>query len=346
MIDLNLTLQLRYPNSPMSQFLNEHLPNHGAVVRDYLQQIVGLAAPIQPLDVKYPDWSALGHAIDLRLRLSLKSPLGASVSVGVDAVGSPMALRGAPSKPVRTALHRAGQELLSTVDRHLDRSQVLGDDALGRLCFVAAYYEDVYRTGEFRRYSMLADATPATTFADLMVDVPAYAIEDIARQMELASEPFAPLRALPARNRACGPTFHGSQDIGGADADFIVGGLLLDCKAAIQPRRLGRDELYQLAGYLLLDYDDQYRIDRVGLYLSRQGALIVWTVPDFLHRLGATRPLRELRRRLRAHLARVAASATRTHGPQPSRDALAIARELLSQSPRQPDSAACRRAGR
>jgi hypothetical protein len=28
----------------------------------------------------------------------------------------------------------------------------------------------------------------------------------------------------------------------------------------------------QLASYLLLDYDDAYRMDRVGLYLSRHGA--------------------------------------------------------------------------
>src|SRR5262249_48135421 len=145
---------------------------------------------------------------------------------------------------------------------------------------------------------------------------PGYPREQIGGQWGLAEEPFAPLRALPAEARVCGPAFQGSRDIGGADADFILGGLLLDCKAAIQPRRLGRDEIYQLAGYLLLDYDDQYGINRVGLYLSRQGALIVWSVEDFLHRLGATRRVTELRRRLRGHLTRagLAARATR-HQP-------------------------------
>jgi hypothetical protein len=136
--------------------------------------------------------------------------------------------------------------------------------------------------------------------------------------MKLAEDPFAPLRALPPEARTCGPTFQGSQDIGGADADFILGGLLLDCKAAIQPRRLGHAEIYQLAGYLVLDYDDRYGINRVGLYLSRQGALIVWTVEDFLHRLGATRPVTDLRRRLRGHLARHVGSAAQATGRQPS----------------------------
>jgi hypothetical protein len=290
----------------------QHLPNSTALVRNYLHQVAGLAHPVQPIDVKHPDWSALGHAIDFRLRLSLGSSLGAPVSTGIDAVGGPMPLRGAPPRPIRTALHRAGQDLLSAVNAYLDRAGGLGDDALCRLCFVAAYYEDIYRTGEIRRYSMLADATPTTTLDDLTAAVPGYAIDDIGRQMKLAEEPFAPFRALPAKARICGPDFRGSQDIGGADADFILGGLLLDCKAAIQPRRLGRDEIYQLAGYLLLDYDDQYGINRVGLYLSRQRALIVWNVPDFLHLLGATGPLTEMRRRLRKRLTTGRASSKET----------------------------------
>jgi hypothetical protein len=179
---------------------------------------------------------------------------------------------------------------------------------------------------------MLASANPGTTLDDLTAAVPGYAIEDIGRQMELAEEPFAPLRALPPEARICGPTFQGSRDIGGADADFILGGLLLDCKATTQPRRLGQEEIYQLAGYLLLDYDDRYRINRVGLYLSRQGALIVWSVPDFLRRLGATCPITELRTRLRTGLARIAESAARAAGPQPNAQALALAREVLDGS--------------
>lgn len=100
----------------------------------------------------------------------------------------------------------------------------------------------------------------------------------------------------------CGPVFAGSGDIGGADADYILGGLLLDCKATKDPRRLGREEIYQLAGYLLLDYDDQFGIDQVGLYLSRQGGLITWDAAGFLRRLGAAMSLAQLRERLRRHL--------------------------------------------
>lgn len=57
--------------------------------------------------------------------------------------------------------------------------------------------------------------------------------------MTLAAKPFAPYRALPEGQRVCGPTFAGSSDLGGADADFI-GGTLIDCKATTQPRQPAR----------------------------------------------------------------------------------------------------------
>ncbi|WP_329007694.1 UvrD-helicase domain-containing protein [Micromonospora rifamycinica] len=316
MIELSLTRQLRYPNSPMSQFMARHLPHSAVVVQDYLRRIGDLPRPVQPIDVRYPDWSALGHAVDFRLRLCLGSPLGAPVEIGVDAVGDARPLRGAPPPPVRQALHRAGRDLVAMVDGYLNGDDDLDGEILERLCFVAAYYEDVYRTGEIRRYSMLTGATPATTLDDLLAAVPGYAIEDVTRQLAIAEEAFGPFLELPAAARFCGPTFAGSQDIGGADADFILDGLLLDCKATIRPHQLGRDEIYQLAGYLLLDYDDRYGIDRVGLYLSRQGALVSWSAPEFLRRLGATGPVGELRRQLREHLHRRPGD-RRATGPQP-----------------------------
>ncbi|WP_406011800.1 hypothetical protein OG520_00980 [Streptomyces sp. NBC_00984] len=55
---------------------------------------------------------------------------------------------------------------------------------------------------------------------------------------------------------------------------------MADCKATIRSHKIGRAEVQQLAGYLLLDYDDTHAINRVGFYFSRQGALISWSVPD------------------------------------------------------------------
>ncbi|MGH3299314.1 MAG: hypothetical protein ACRDP7_46745 [Trebonia sp.] len=60
------------------------------------------------------------------------------------------------------------------------------DEYVARLCFVAAFYEDVYRTGEVRRHSMLAPATSGTTLVRLATAVPGYVPEDITRQLELS----------------------------------------------------------------------------------------------------------------------------------------------------------------
>ncbi len=297
MIELSLTGQLKYESSPISRFMAAHLPHSQNLVRDYQVRIAGLPHPVQPIDVQYPNWSALGHAIDYRIRLHLGGRLGPAVDAGVMLLKDPVPLRGAPDGASRKALHAAGEQLLAAID-----TGGLSSDALTRLCFVAGFFEDIARTGEIRRFSLLGAATPGTCLDDLTAAVPQYVVDDIDQQMRLAHNPFAPFRALPPSARVCGPVFTGSTDIGGADADFILGGCLLDCKATKDPRRLGREEIHQLAGYLLLDYDDRFGIDRVGLYLSRQGGLITWEAAEFLRRLGASAPLPELRTRLRDHL--------------------------------------------
>lgn len=300
MIELSLTGQLKYDSSPISQFMTRHLPHSENLVRDYLNRIHGLPRPVQPLDVQHPHWSALGHAIDYRLRLSFGGQLGLAVALGVVSLSDVNSLRGEPA--AREALHIAGHQLLDTVKSYLADPTSMDDDALTRLCFVAGFFEDIARTGTIRPFSMLAQATPATTLDDLTAAVPDYVLADIDQQLRLADGPLAAFRALPENARVCGPVFAGSGDIGGADADYILDGLLLDCKATKDPHKLGREEIYQLAGYLLLDYDNAYGIDSVGLYLSRQGGLMTWNVGEFLQRLGAGYPLAQLRVQLREHL--------------------------------------------
>jgi hypothetical protein len=336
MINLTLTRQLQYPTSPISRFLAEHLPDTQRVVQDYLSRITGLPRPVQPVDVRYPAWSALGHTIDFRLRLSLGQPLGHSVETGIAAFRADGQLPGAPPSPAaRVALDRSGRDLLAAIASHLDDSARLPEEHLVRLCFVAAAYEAVYRTGEVRRNTLLAGGTPDTTLGGLLEAVPGYVIDDIGQQMTLADTgtSFGWFRRLPRQKIVTGPVFSGSTDIGGADADFILGGLLLDCKATIAPRKLGSNEINQIAGYLLLDYDDEFGISRVGLYLSRQGAGIAWDVPKFLELLGAHESLPELRGQLRAHLraSRAASPAARAALINP--EALRLAREFLDPWP-------------
>jgi hypothetical protein len=186
------------------------------------------------------------------------------------------------------------------VGRSLDE-----EERLARLCFVASHFEEIFRAGLFPG-NLLLRLAPGGSLEDLLADVPAYAPTDIQRQAQLAGAEKASgwIARLPAAGQCmCAATFGGSDDVGGADADLIAAGNLIDCKATIRPERIEANGIHQLAGYLLLDYEDRYRIGRVSLYLSRQGRLVSWTCPEFLRLLGSAQPLHALRADCRAALA-------------------------------------------
>jgi hypothetical protein len=82
------------------------------------------------------------------------------------------------------------------------------------------------------------DAGPAFTVTDLLNAVPEYAVAGLLGQVRLASDALDSLRAKHASSDVWDdPTFAGSADVGGADADLIVGDLLIDVRE--QPRRHG-----------------------------------------------------------------------------------------------------------
>lgn len=100
------------------------------------------------------------------------------------------------------------------------------------------------------------------------------------------------------------PTFVGSRDVGGADADLIADRCLIEVKAAVNLAKIGRRWPWRLLGYALLDYDDAYEIDSLGLYLPRQGMLIQWPLDEYASRLaGQPVTVAELRNDLRHALA-------------------------------------------
>ena len=77
--------------------------------------------------------------------------------------------------------------------------------------------------------------------------------------------------------------------LGGADADFVIGGCLIDIKTT-KDTKPGRPEFWQLVGYTLADWDDCFRLTDVGFCYSRQGVTLRWPVDEFLHAL-AGRPV-------------------------------------------------------
>lgn len=84
-----------------------------------------------------------------------------------------------------------------------------------------------------------------------------------------------------------GATFVQSCALGGADADLIADGQLLELKATAQTQVARRFQLWQLLGYLLADTDDAYAIHRFGLVALRWRNTISWSTEEYLRALGA-----------------------------------------------------------
>ena len=98
---------------------------------------------------------------------------------------------------------------------------------------------------------------------------------------------------------ALGPTFTGSALIK-ADADLIAAGLLLDLKTSAKKPSLGVTDLLQVIGYALLDFDDEYRLDALGIFSARYAYLAIWELPALLSELaGHDVDLRTVRGRFR-----------------------------------------------
>jgi len=107
----------------------------------------------------------------------------------------------------------------------------------------------------------------------------------IVADVQTLSRMFVERQQLLIKNAnkiVLGRALDGSADvIGGADFDLIIDGCLLELKTSLRPK-VTTDILRQLVGYWLLDYDDKYHIDTVGVLLMRHGHLQHFNVRELL----------------------------------------------------------------
>jgi hypothetical protein len=302
---MSLTSELKDAESPLSAFIAAQFPG--------IKELSAAFRAVRPDDAEALHspvaagmrvaWGTLNAAIDHRLRYAFSDSRALPETVERGIAGA-FRISTAGTGP---AIRQAGDELslllyeLITAEQPASRSRPLvlsmaAEARFARLCYTMAWFEEVYRTRRLWPGTPLGDARSGFTVKGLLAAVPAYAVEDLVAQVEIASGALRELRAAcPPTKVHAGPDFAGSPDVGGADADLIVGGLLIDIKGTVSPSRLGRLEYYQLLGYALLDYDDEYRIDRLGFYLSRFGRLITWPVDEYLALLGSSQSLPRLR---------------------------------------------------
>jgi hypothetical protein len=183
---------------------------------------------------------------------------------------------------------------------------------LCRLVVILARFEQYFRAGPAVLPYLVE---PLTTHGDDLDELAASLVnESSKRDLDALGRATVEdhVRIREASELHIGPTFAQSLALGGADADLIYDGTLVDLKSTFQARIVGRDEVWQLIGYLLADTDDSYSIARVGFAALRRRRSIFWVADDLIREVadGQTRSTGQLREEFAALLAPLA----RQHG--------------------------------
>ena len=174
------------------------------------------------------------------------------------------------------------------------------EELLNRYCIGLALFEEFTRPGAAHAQSSspLLRCLPGSTAEDLLGIAGAHWVDDLCR---LSQTFFQAFQDRFYDEAILNPTFAGSPDVGGADADLILDDCLVEFKTTIKDEIEKVRTLYQLIGYSLLDYDDEFGLGRLGVYMARQGEFIEWPIVNLFERLMGQKPppLQDLRREFR-----------------------------------------------
>ena len=223
----------------------------------------------------YP-WPLVGMAFDYRLRFlfgpSDVNRLGAWI--GANDLSN---LEGAQGRSPSLGL------MVDMVD-HINEMSFSEFD-ISRGCYVMALLESVARGGnggalppDILRTLHGDWSTSLDDALSLCNDVVANDITELAN-LFVATQPDI----VNSTSFITNPTFVGSEFIGGADADFIADRVLIDIKTTTK-NEFPTSHLYQIIGYALLDWNDNFQLNGVGVYFARQGITISWLLDEFIDR--------------------------------------------------------------
>ena len=237
--------------------------------------------------VSYP-YSTIGIALDYRLRYyfeitpfeELVANKGAKC---IEYIPWLRAFKGSLTKTLRE---------FNPVRRRLDKQK---ENRLNQHCVTLAWLETIFRCFALDIEELLLSAD---RLSDIWERVEYPWLDDMRSLSWAFHNRF---KNLLSCSHVLNPTFEGSKDIiGGADGDLIVDGTLLDIKSTINSE-IQQQWIYQLLGYVLLDYSNQYKIRSIGLYMSRQRLLFKWDLHDTLQKLSSdtTTNIEDLRQEFR-----------------------------------------------
>lgn len=298
---MSLSKQVRDTESPVRLFFREYLPRTRPIVRDCnANQLKGLETISSSVESRRP--TTVNTALHYRLNYYFATPSFKDLNAWTKA------LLFYPDE--RSAWYKIPaelQEFFRSLTFFLRNVEPEGkwlveeqERLLLKYCFVLALFEAYPRSSD-SPLEVLRSYKRATV-VDFLSLAEEYEIDDLYR----LSRSFYSLFKVPILKKAkANAKFDGGVDVGGAAADLILDGCLIDVKVTGRPK-LKNTMLYQLLGYALLDYSDLYEIREVGIYFARQEKLLKWSVDDLVSMMasGDTPALGDLREHFRAHLGR------------------------------------------
>jgi len=246
---MSLSSHLRDSKSPVRRFLYDRFPNGAGVAKSYRTQLAA-ATTMRP-EGSLP-WSTSGVALDYRIRYYFAPTSSKELRAwdGADNFGGGVpSYRGAPAIDDTPAINRwtgetveeatskgvivqdffdgldAQLEKLSPKGKRLDRQD---EATLNRYCWGLALFEHAARTG------VVDEPLLSVSSYEALVALPENDwIDDLSRLSWGFYEHAHDQLAQPV---ILNPTFAGSFDVAGADADLILNGCLIDIKSTINSR--------------------------------------------------------------------------------------------------------------
>jgi hypothetical protein len=159
-------------------------------------------------------------------------------------------------------------------------------ELLARGCWALALLTEAFRSMQAAATGPLSRFQGRTVTADdLLALAPSAGLDQLARFREVFQSALLPQLASRTGPWTLGPAFAGSALIGGADGDLIAAGLLLELKTSAK-LTLAVKDLFQVIGYALLDFDDEYKLTELGIFSARYAYLAPWDIARLLNDLA------------------------------------------------------------
>ena len=178
-------------------------------------------------------------------------------------------------------------EVLADSFREAENLMIQGtEEDKDRASIIFTWCEALYRAGLRALFSSLGERLHASkTVDDLFASIPPAMLADVSNLRAANQAQVEQWRTMIRKGVEYteNPHFTGAYLVGGADGDWFIDDTLFDFKVVDKiSAPWVRKVLMQLLGYLILDLDNDYQAQRIGIWLPRQAAVKTWAIEEIL----------------------------------------------------------------